>query len=101
MSESFNEAQVRQVAHLARLNLSPERLVEFGAQLSKIVGYFDMLQELDTDDVEPTAHPLDLTDVMRNDVAQDTLAVERVLSNAPDHDGTYFRVPKVLQQEDA
>jgi len=101
MSESFNEEQVRQVAHLARLNLSPERLAEFGAQLSKIVGYFDLLQELDTDDVEPTAHPLDITDVMRDDTAHDALDVERALSNAPDHDGTYFRVPKVLQQEDA
>jgi len=101
MSASFDERHVRDVAHLARLKLPPERLAAFGAQLARIVEYFDLLQELDTRDVEPTAHPLDVTNVMRADVPWDSIETERALDNAPDSDGTYFRVPTVLQQEGA
>jgi len=101
MSQSFDEAHVRHVAHLARLRLSDEQLAQYGAQLSRIVDYVALLEEVDTSDVPPTAHPLDIYNVMREDTILEPLPTERALLNAPDHDDTYFRVPKVLDQDGA
>ena len=101
MTDAFHIQHVRDIAHLARLDLSSERLAEFGRQLSRVVGYFDLLQELDTSGVEPTAHPLELTNVMRDDVPHQSVQTEQALANAPDHDDIYFRVPQVLDQTDA
>ncbi len=98
MSQGFDEQLVRHVAHLARLKLSDKQLAQYGAQLSRIVDYVELLEEVDTSDVPPTAHPLDINNVMRADAIKEPLSTERALANAPEHDETYFQVPKVLDQ---
>jgi aspartyl-tRNA(Asn)/glutamyl-tRNA(Gln) amidotransferase subunit C len=92
---------VRHIAHLSRLALSEEELATFGEQLRRIVEYVEQLNEVDTEGVEPTAHPLAATDALREDEPQESLAAEKVLANAPQHAANYFKVPKVLDQETA
>jgi aspartyl-tRNA(Asn)/glutamyl-tRNA(Gln) amidotransferase subunit C len=101
MSEQIDEATVRHVAHLARLQLAEEEVAQFTEQFSTILGYFRQLEELDTTDVAPTAHPLDLHNVLRADASRDGCGAEAALRNAPDRSETFFRVPKVLDQQDA
>lgn len=88
--------QVRHVARLARLALSEEELARFGPQLESILGYIDKLNEVDTSDVEPMAHALPVHNVLREDVAGEPLPLEKVLQNAPEIDGPFFKVPKVI-----
>ncbi len=101
MKPSIDEALVRHIAHLARLKLTDEEVSTFGGQLRGIVGFIETLSELNTDDIEPTAHPLSVTNVFRPDAAQPSLSTTKVLSNAPDAAPPYFQVPKVLDQMDA
>lgn len=97
MSRSTISAdQVRKVAHLARLRLLDEEVEAMARQLSSIVGYVDLLQQLDTEGVEPLAHPLDVQNVFRADEATQSLPVEQALANAPARRGDFFRVPAVL-----
>jgi aspartyl-tRNA(Asn)/glutamyl-tRNA(Gln) amidotransferase subunit C len=85
--------EVRHVARLARLTLSDEELARFGEQLSAILEAVSKVSELDLADVPPTAHPLDLVNVWAEDEPRPSLPVEEALANAPDRDGTFFRVP--------
>lgn len=101
MTRNLDEELVRHVAELARLKLSDEQVTVYQAQLSRIVEYVELLNEVDTSDVVPTAHPLEVTNVMREDAIVDPVPREQALSNAPDHDDVYFRVPKVLDQDGA
>lgn len=98
MKPKIDEALVRHIAHLARLKLTDEEVSTLGVQLRGIVHYIETLSELDTDDIEPTAHPLPVTNVFRPDAAQPSLSTTRVLANAPDAAPPYFKVPKVLDQ---
>lgn len=101
MSERIDEATVRHIANLARLKLTDAEVARFGAQLSEIVSYVEQLSEVNTDDVEPTAHPLPVSNVLRDDVPAPSLGVDRVLANAPESTPPYFKLPKVLDQMDA
>jgi aspartyl-tRNA(Asn)/glutamyl-tRNA(Gln) amidotransferase subunit C len=85
--------EVRHVARLARLTLTDEELARFGEQLSAILEAVSKVSELDLADVPPTAHPLDLVNVWAEDEPRPSLPVEEALANAPDRDGTFFRVP--------
>jgi aspartyl-tRNA(Asn)/glutamyl-tRNA(Gln) amidotransferase subunit C len=96
MAEPLSIDQVKHVAKLARLALPPERLELFTEQLGNILGYVEQLKEVNVDGVEPLAHAVRLTNVLRDDVAGPTLAVPVVLANAPDKDGDFFKVPKVI-----
>lgn len=87
---------VEKVALLARLKLSDEELVTMTDQLGKIVGYIDQLSELDTDNVEPMAHAVELSNVFKSDEARPSLDREAALSNAPKKDDECYRVPAVL-----
>jgi len=99
MASSLDEAAVRHVARLARLKITDAEAVLFASQLSKVLEYVEQLNELDTLDVPPTAHPLPVSNVFREDVVRPSLTPDEALHNAPDrHDG-FFRVPKVLDQE--
>jgi len=97
----IDEDQVRRIAHLARLNLTDAEVHQFGSQLSGILDYMQTLDELDTAGVEPTAHPLPVRDVFREDEPTASLGTQRVLENAPATDAPFFKVPKVLDQESA
>ncbi|MHC4698425.1 MAG: Asp-tRNA(Asn)/Glu-tRNA(Gln) amidotransferase subunit GatC [Planctomycetota bacterium] len=101
MSSSLDEAAVRHVAHLARLEISDEEVRRYADQLSAVLGYVDQLNELDTTDVPPTTHAVPLSNVFRDDAVRASLDAECALSNAPQQQDGFFRVPKVLDQEGA
>ena len=96
MVKRLDEEQVKNVAMLARLELSDEEIQKFGAQLSSILGYIEKLNELDTDGVEPLAHSLPIQNVFREDEVGECLDHEKALANAPERDEEFFRVPKIL-----
>jgi len=92
--------QVRKVAKLARLDLSDAELGVMATQLSAILVYVDQLQELNTDNVEPMAHPLPVQNVFRADELRPSLPVGEVLRNAPSRSGDFFAVPAILDAAD-
>ncbi len=88
--------QIEYVARLARLDLSPAEKEKFSRQLGEITKYIEKLNQLDTTQIEPTAHILPLQNVWRRDEAQDSLPREDIERIMPDsHDG-FFKVPPVL-----
>lgn len=90
---------VEYVAGLAQLILdddTKERLVQ---EMGSILSYMDKLNELDTEDIEPMLHVLDLTNVYREDVVGKSLPRDVALANAPAHDGEFFLVPRILEQD--
>ena len=88
---------VAKVALLARLRLSPDELEMFTGQLNSIVDYVAQLQELDTTDVEPLAHGIEVRNVFRDDVRGAALPREAALANAPKRNQESFLVPAVLE----
>ena len=96
MAERIDESQVRKVAKLSRLRLTDEEVGEFTGQLSAIIGYVEKMNELDTENVEPLAHCLPISNVFRQDRVKESLGTERALANAPQRDGEFFKVPKIL-----
>lgn len=101
MSRHIDKNEVRRIAHLARLKLTDEEVARFGPQLEGILAYVDQLNEVNTETIPPTAHPLPVHSVLREDVPGQPLGVEKTLANAPARETPYFRVPKVLDQETA
>ncbi len=87
---------VDHVALLSRLELSDEEKKMYAGQLSAILEYAGMLDELDTDNIPPTAHVLPLKNVFREDVAGDHLPLQDTLRNAPEQDGSFFKVPRLV-----
>lgn len=96
MSSSIDPALVRHVAKLSRIALSDAQAELFGGQLAGILRYFDKLQQLDTEGAAPMAHALDLNNVLADDAVRPSLSAEQALANAPDRDGDFFKVPKVI-----
>jgi len=88
--------EVEHVALLARLRLSPEEKVRLADELSAVMAHFQALQETDTTDVPPTAHPLQRENVLRDDVRRDSLPREEFLAAAPDSRDEFFVVPRVV-----
>ena len=91
---------VRHVAKLARLSLDEPRLVKLTGQLESILGYIAKIGEVDMAAVEPMAHALPLHNVLREDVVEPGLSLDKVLANAPDTDPPFFKVPKVIGGEE-
>jgi aspartyl-tRNA(Asn)/glutamyl-tRNA(Gln) amidotransferase subunit C len=91
------EMDVKYVAHLARLALTPDEERNLGAQLGSILGYIEKLKEVDITGIEPTAHPFPLVNVTRPDVVQPSLPLEEALRNAPSHANGLFLVPKIVE----
>ena len=85
--------EVLHVARLARLELSDDEIERFQEQLSAILEAVGKVAELDLSEVEPTAHPLDLSNVWAADEPRPCLTVEEALANAPARSGNLFRVP--------
>ena len=95
---------VRHIGFLSRLKLSDEEVDLFATQLSSIVEYFEQLNELDTTDIEPTAHALPISNVLRPDepgLTSKPLGPDGVLANSPERDHNFFKVAKVLDQDSA
>ncbi|SHJ37917.1 Asp-tRNA(Asn)/Glu-tRNA(Gln) amidotransferase subunit GatC [Desulfofundulus thermosubterraneus] len=87
---------VEHVALLARLELSDEEKQMYAKQLNAILEYAQMLNELNTDDIPPTAHVLPLKNVWREDEVGEHLPPEEVLANAPETEGQFFKVPRIV-----
>ena len=91
------EIDVKYVAQLARLSLTPDEEKKIGAQLGNILGYIEKLSELDVTNIEPTAHAVPLTNVTRADEVRPSLSHEDALRNAPRQAGGLFIVPKIVE----
>lgn len=98
MAKKIDEAQVRKVAKLARLELSDKEVEEFAGQLSAILDYVERMNQLDTEGIEPLAHCLPINNVFREDIVKESLGTEKTLANAPQKDGAFFKVPKILEE---
>ena len=93
----ITRAEVEQVARLARLELGEDEKAQMTAQLDAILGYMETLNVLDTSSVEPTTTVIPMVSVMRDDVVRPSLDREDALANAPDREGAYFRVPRIIE----
>ncbi len=97
VSQRLSREQVLHVAKLARLALSPAEVEAMERDLSAILGYVEKLAELDTKDVPPTAHAVELPARLRQDTPHQSLSKEAALKNAPERLGDGFGVPKVIE----
>jgi aspartyl-tRNA(Asn)/glutamyl-tRNA(Gln) amidotransferase subunit C len=88
---------VNHVARLARLDLNKEEALKMQNQLGDILRYIGLLENLDLSDVPPTSHVLDIANVMRGDDTRPSLPLEKGLANAPDTEGTTFKVPRIIE----
>lgn len=93
---TLSRAEVEKVSLLARLLLSDDEVDRLARQLSSVLQYIDLLNEVDTSNVEPLAHPLEVCNVFRDDQRCASLPREEALSAAPAHDGQCYLVPAVL-----
>lgn len=89
-------ATIRKVAHLARLELSPEEESQLSVDIEQILAWIDQLEEVDTTGIEPVIHMHGNINAYREDVAHNDLTREEGLLNAPQKDGEYFKVVKVI-----
>jgi aspartyl-tRNA(Asn)/glutamyl-tRNA(Gln) amidotransferase subunit C len=93
----IDREQVHKVALLARLDLTPEEEVQYTAQLGSILDYFEQLSELDVANVEPTTRAIDMSNITRVDELKVWGDRDAILDNAPDQDGDFFKVPKIME----
>ena len=91
------DLNVKYVAHLARLSLTPEEEQKFAAQLGQVLGYIEKLRQVDVSRVEPTAHATPLANIMRSDERRPSLSNEEALRNAPSKANGLFLVPKIVE----
>ncbi|MBD2388745.1 Asp-tRNA(Asn)/Glu-tRNA(Gln) amidotransferase subunit GatC [Cylindrospermum sp. FACHB-282] len=95
----IDREQVRKVALLARLELTPDEETQFTTQLVRILDYIEQLSELDVSDVPPTTRAIDVSNVTREDELQPYPDREAILNSAPEQEGEFFKVPKILNAE--
>ena len=94
----LSRQEVEHVARLARMELPGEELQRVGSELNRILGHFNRLQELDTDDVEPTSHAIPMTNVLREDEVGESLPTDYVIANAPERSDEFFKVPRIVEE---
>ncbi|WP_413167078.1 Asp-tRNA(Asn)/Glu-tRNA(Gln) amidotransferase subunit GatC [Capilliphycus salinus ALCB114379] len=95
----IDREQVRKVAHLARLQITPEEEEKFTSELGGILEYFEQLKELDTENIQPTTRAIDVSNISRADALKPYENRDSLLGSAPESDGDYFKVPKILKEE--
>lgn len=93
---AISRDEVEKVSLLGRLLLSDDELDKMTAQMGQVLDYMRLLAEVDTDQVQPMAHAVEVFNVLRDDVARPSLPRDAALANAPHHDGECYRVPAVL-----
>ena len=89
--------EVQRVAVLARLRLTPKEQSSLTDELDRILGYMDKLNQLDTADVDLFSHAANITNTLREDRVTNRPNADALLANAPDRDGTFFKVPKIIE----
>jgi aspartyl-tRNA(Asn)/glutamyl-tRNA(Gln) amidotransferase subunit C len=94
---AISRQEVEYVAKLARLNLSEEEAEKYTEQLNAILEFAGKLNELDTSNIEPTSHVLDVYNVMRDDEVRPSVEREKALLNAPEEEDGQFKVPAVME----
>ncbi|WP_407312344.1 Asp-tRNA(Asn)/Glu-tRNA(Gln) amidotransferase subunit GatC [Desulfosporosinus sp. SB140] len=92
---AISREDVIYVAGLARLELTEQEIQEYTVQLNSILDYAAMLEQLDTEDVVPTAHAVPLHNVLREDEVKASIQHDKALRNAPDAEEGFFRVPRI------
>ena len=92
-----SDFDIKYIAHLARISLTPAEEQKFGEQLGHIIGYIEKLKELNVDGIEPTAHAVPLVNVFRPDEIHASLSNEDALRNAPAKANGLFIVPKIVE----
>ncbi len=97
---AISREELEHVARLARLELTEEEIELFRGQLGAVLERAKRIQNLALDDFPPTAHPIDLTNVFRQDVVVPPLPPDQILENAPDREGDLFRVPRILEESE-
>jgi aspartyl-tRNA(Asn)/glutamyl-tRNA(Gln) amidotransferase subunit C len=95
---TLSRFDVEHVAHLARLGLTDEELTRLEGQLNHILDQYEILEELPTDDIPPTAQTIELENILRDDVVRPSLPVDAVLANAPARQGDFIVVPAILDE---
>ena len=93
----LSREEVRHVATLARLRLTPEEEGRLTEQLENILQYMEKLNQLDISGVEPFSHAVDVVNAFRDDKVTNHPNAEALLANAPDKDQTFFKVPKIIE----
>ncbi|MBK27990.1 MAG: Asp-tRNA(Asn)/Glu-tRNA(Gln) amidotransferase GatCAB subunit C [Verrucomicrobiales bacterium] len=94
---SDSDFDIKYVANLARITLTPDQEARLGAQLDDILGYVKKLEELDVSDVDPMAHAVPLYNVMRADEVKPSISNDEALANAPKKANGLFVVPKIVE----
>lgn len=97
---TIDRQEVRKVANLARLNITEAEEEAFTTQLNSILEYFDQLSELDTTDVPPTTRAIETSNITRADKLSPFSDKEELLKAAPEQQGDFFRVPKILSSDE-
>lgn len=93
----ISKEDVIKVSELARLEFKEDEVQKFTEQLGNILEYIEKLNELDTDNVEPTSHVLDISTPLREDKVDKMLTIDEVLQNAPESEDDFFVVPQVIE----
>ena len=93
-----NDALIENLAKLARLKFNEEEKIAIRSDLQRMITFVEKLNELNTDGVEPLIHMSDNRNILREDIVQGSISREEGLKNAPDTDGVFFRVPKVIKR---
>ena len=93
-----NDAMIENLSNLARLQFDESEKEEIKKDLQRMITFVEKLNELDTTGVEPLLHMSDSMDVLREDILQGSITREEALKNAPETDGIYFKVPKVINK---
>ncbi|MCL0049554.1 Asp-tRNA(Asn)/Glu-tRNA(Gln) amidotransferase subunit GatC [Peptococcaceae bacterium] len=91
----ISEREIEYIANLSKLKLDERGKEMYAEQLNKILQYAKKLQNLNTDNIEPTAHVLPVKNVFRDDVVGQHMPNDRAISNVPDFEGNYIKVPKI------
>jgi len=99
MADKLTRDEVLKVARLARLKLNDAELDDYTEKLGNVLAYVDSLNEIDTEDIEPMVHAVELSNVFRADEVTPSLPREAALANAPKTDGQFFLVPQILDAE--
>lgn len=96
MSQKLTATQVQNIAKLARLDLSEQEIEKFSLQLSSILSYFDQLQEVDTNNIEPTSQVTGQKNMTRQDLVDQVEIQEELIVCAPEREGKFVKVKNVL-----
>ena len=92
----ISSSDIRKVAQLARLEIPEDQIQTYTNQLEEILSYVDQLQEIDTQNISPTTRAVEVVNAMREDIVEFNSSREELLNQAPQREGDFFRVPKIL-----